>query len=381
MSSQPQPQLQINNNRIIKFYKENPTINFETTNLLMVELFEKLLFDMKHTTQESGIKDAILSLKNSLMSEPTIIPEFIDRIDTKMTTILFNIENSEKNMKEIKEINDTQYSTNGKIMNDLTELLERFRNNHQKQIGHDNQLSILLSQIFNSGDITIPYPDGNNSGSFLLKRIRKPSILIQNKDQTDNIGINDINCFLQAIEENNCSGIFLSQNSGISLKKDFQIEFQNNNILLFIHNVEYSSIKIETAVNIIDSLFSKLRLLKFDNNNDTSHTIPKDILDTINNEYQLFISQKNAVIDVFKESQKKVLSQIDEIRFPCLDKYLSTKYTNPVIKTGLKCVLCNSYSANNLKALAAHKRGCIRKMKPPQIGGGGDVSNILITNG
>jgi len=80
-----------------------------------------------------------------------------------------------------------------------------------------------------------------------------------------------------------------------------------------------------------------------------------------NNEYQLFLSQKNALFEVFKESQKKVFAQIDEIRFPSLDKFLSTKYAAPIQKPGLKCDLCKLFNANNLKALAAHKRGCARK--------------------
>ena len=75
----------------------------------------------------------------------------------------------------------------------------------------------------------------------------------------------------------------------------------------------------------------------------------------------MFITQKLAVIDVLKESQKKVIAQIDEIKFPSLDKYLSGKYSAPIIKSGLKCDICKYYSANNLKALAAHKRGCMRK--------------------
>jgi len=113
---------------------------------------------------------------------------------------------------------------------------------------------------------------------------------------------------------------------------------------------------------------------------ENAYSIPKDVLDTINNEYQLFISQKNAVIEVFKESQRRVLSQIDEIKFPCLDKYLSTKYTTKIVKAGMKCDLCNSYLANNLKALAAHKRGCVRKRgaTPSTNGIGGMGENVLV---
>ena len=158
---------------------------------------------------------------------------------------------------------------------------------------------------------------------------------------------------------NKC-GILISQYSGISNKNDFQIEFHDNNVIIFVHNSEYSNHKIEAAVNIIDHLYSKLHQFNKTGVND-DYTIPKDILETINNEYQMFMTQKLAVIDVLKESQKKVIAQIDEIKFPSLDKYLSGKYSAPIIKTGLKCDICKCYSANNLKALAAHKRGCMRK--------------------
>ena len=94
---------------------------------------------------------------------------------------------------------------------------------------------------------------------------------------------------------------------------------------------------------------------------ETNIHIPKDILDKVNNEYQLFLSQKNAVVDVLKDTQKKVIAQMDEIKFPFLEKYLSTKFVAPVCNSGLKCDVCKNYSANNLKALAAHKRGCLRK--------------------
>ena len=128
---------------------------------------------------------------------------------------------------------------------------------------------------------------------------------------------------------------------------------------VFIHNMEFSSLKLELAVSVIDTISEKLR--QFNGKSNGDQTIPKEVLDSINSEYQFFISQKNAVIDVFKESQRKVLSQIDEIRFPNLDKFLSTKYTSTIQKQGFKCELCKSFSGNNLKALAAHKRGCLRK--------------------
>jgi hypothetical protein len=213
----------------------------------------------------------------------------------------------------------------------------------------------VLTRVYNSAEISISH----QTGLILLKRQRKSNILIENRDAEENISVDELTRFMTQIDDQHCNGIFVSQQSGISSKKNYQIEIHNNNIIVFVHHGDYSSAKIEVAVDIIDNI--AIRLKQFKPNQIDDCAIPKEILDSINNEYQIFISQKSAVIEVFKESQKKVLSQIDEFRFPCLDKFLSTKYTAPIQKPGLKCDLCKSFCGNNLKALAAHKRGCIRK--------------------
>jgi hypothetical protein len=274
----------------------------------------------------------------------------------------------------LKDGNGNQFN-NQTIVSDLGEMLCEFRNSQVGKTSYNVQpLSAILTKLFNSAEISLQNTIGN-PGIVLLKRIRKNNILVQNKDSEENISTDDINSFMHLIEENNCNGIFLSQRSGIATKKNFQIELHNNNVIIFVHNCEYSPSKIELAISVIDNLSSKLRQFRGKSEDDCN--IPKDVLDTINNEYQLFISQKNAVIDVFKESQRKVLAQIDELRFPSLDKYLSTKYSAPIQKPGLKCDLCKSFSANNLKALAAHKRGCMRKLAVSPITTQVTISNTI----
>ena len=82
------------------------------------------------------------------------------------------------------------------------------------------------------------------------------------------------------------------------------------------------------------------------NVNTSGIHITKELLEKINNEYQLFISQKTAVVDLLKENQKKVINQMDEIKFPFLDKYLSTKFSAPVATCGLKCDVCKNIGLN-----------------------------------
>ena len=123
--------------------------------------------------------------------------------------------------------------------------------------------------------------------------------------------------------------------------------------------MEYSPEKLQTAIDIIDTISTKLT--DFNNSSDQKYTIPKDVLDEINREYQMFISQKEMIVNTVKDTYKKLLSQIEEFRFTTLDKFLSTRYSY-FKKQGYICNLCNVFSVSTLKGLAAHKRGCNRKI-------------------
>lgn len=200
----------------------------------------------------------------------------------------------------------------------------------------------------------------NMSDSFVLRRKYKPVICLKTSDSEENIPMNTSEELIMSIDDERCHGILMSQNSGISNKDHFEIELHNNYIIVYLHKMNYDETILKTAVDIIDHLSSKLNFLK-SNIHNKELAISKDIMDSINNEYHMFISQKLAVVDVLKENQKRIFSQLDELKMPSLDKYLSQHYLVPVAKPGIKRELCNSYNANNLKALAAHKRGCIRK--------------------
>ena len=366
--------LELSNQRVCKFYEDNPSISFEAVNLMIIDLFEKaLLSDKENITNH---RKPLTTLFNDENASNNSIHDFMDNFEKKSSTMIQNVqqpiysficaseERINSNLNLIKDGNATIQTAQTKFMTDLGDILQKFNQNNTEQNNAKN-LSGVLTKMYNSAEVHNPNKTPNSNGLILLKRIRKSNILIDNKNSEENVTNDEVQVFLSSIDEQNCNGIFISQQSGISGKKNYQIELHNNNIIVYVHHGDYQPAKIEVAVDIIDQLSAKMRQFKHQTEDDC--TIPKEMLDTINNEYQLFLSQKNAVVDVFKESQKKVLSQIDEIRFPTLDKYLATKYSAPIQKPGLKCELCKSFSANNLKALAAHKRGCIRKQQPSPI--------------
>ena len=464
--------LSITNSRICRFYEENPNIDFESINLIFIDLFEKLALNMEssviqteilsaikeNNSKLTDINQSIASMKENITTLQSNVytnmrsqfidmrNEYIDSVKTifsqhtfenispmleknnttlfDKTCLLLNDIIPKNNKQFYSEINDSltgfyksiaedtkslSKSMDGQALKDfiqnfeiksslmlqnvqqpiyayisasedrinnsintvkdgnnigqavqeLTTLLTQIQSSKHSPFSNSaNPMTSILTKLYNSAEISL-HNSGTQNGITLLKRIRKTNILIQNKDSDNNIGLDEVDQFMQAIEDQNCNGIFLSHKSGIVSKKNFQLEVHNNNVIIFVHNAEYIPSKVELAIAIIDNLSSKLRQYKGKTEDDCA--IPKEVLDTINNEYQLFVSQKNAIIDVFKESQRKVLTQIDELRFPSLDKFLSTKYAAPIQKPGLKCDLCKSFSGNNLKALAAHKRGCMRK--------------------
>jgi hypothetical protein len=88
-------------------------------------------------------------------------------------------------------------------------------------------------------------------------------------------------------------GIFLSQHSGIAGKSNYQIDYHKGLVLLYVHNVDYSREKIQLAVDIIDNLSSKLE--EFVEEESLETHISRDVLESINTEYQEFSLKKDSI--------------------------------------------------------------------------------------
>jgi len=345
-----------NNDSLLTYFREYldnfyTKIRKDTDDLLQTT-------DTKITSD--SIKDFIqhFELKSSIMINSLQQPicSFIlaseNRINQQIATA--NDENARELVILSQKIQD-------KLVQDIDSLLNSHRTpNVNLSPIKGNPMLGMLTKMYNSAEIIVCETQPTNS-LIQLKRMRKQPVFIKSLEIDENVLVDDVNQFISSIEDRNACGILVSQKSGISNKKDFTIEIYNHNVVVFVHNGDYSTHKIESAINIIDNLYTKIRQFSVSHVAGSSDFhIPKDVLDSINQEYQTFISQKNAILELLKENQKKVTTQLDEFRFPQLDKYLATKYCTPIQKPGLKCDICKSFSGNNLKALAAHKRGCIR---------------------
>ena len=84
-------------------------------------------------------------------------------------------------------------------------------------------------------------------------------------------------------------------------------------------------------------------------------TIPKDVLDKINEECQVFITQKMGLQKLVKDFQVKMCKQLEEMTLPSLDKYLASRYTSASAQN----IVCScGFPCKNKQALASHKRAC-----------------------
>jgi hypothetical protein len=214
----------------------------------------------------------------------------------------------------------------------------------------------LLSRTFTTASISRE----SGANEYILSREDKPEIYIETQDVREhNIGVSDVKRFIKRAIEKNTNSILISQYTGITSKPNYHIEIHNKIVVIFLHKMLYSQDTIQIATDMIDALSSKLT--DFCSLSNSEYSIPKDILDNVNREYQQFILQKETIVTAFKDHHKRLLSQLDDMRFSTLDKYLSTRYSS-CKKQGYNCDLCNNFNVGTLKGLAAHKRGCARKL-------------------
>ena len=262
--------------------------------------------------------------------------------------------------ESIKKREDPTFTFYYKLIYELNDILHQLPKSEESE----NAISFehILSQQFPTASIS---REPANANEYLLMRENKSAIYIETHDMREhNIGLSEVKQFLKRAIEKNTNSVIVSQYTGITSKPNYHIEIHNNIVVIYLHKLAYSYDSIQVAADMIDSISAKLT--DFCSLSENKYSIPKDILDCINREYQQFILQKETIITGFKDQQKYLLTKLDDMRFSTLDKYLSTRYSS-CKKQGYNCELCNNFNVGTLKGLAAHKRGCARKLQKAEL--------------
>uniref|UniRef100_A0A6C0ET76 SAP domain-containing protein n=1 Tax=viral metagenome TaxID=1070528 RepID=A0A6C0ET76_9ZZZZ len=369
------------------------------TNLLLNELLPKTN-DTITTKINDTIKDLQRSIQednNRLSANPESFNELLSSMDSKFTTAMLNTQLAlsstnekidyglkdlrsnhdqqissvkelnnlnqqtikdalERSTNDIKQYNEQQFTTVKDIASTsqlgVTEMLKKMDGASTKGKVSENILSSILQKMYPSGDIQF-VGTTKESGDFILKRDNKPTILIENKNWERNVIQEEVKKFLRDIELNKCCGLFLSQNTGVANKQNYEINIHDGNVLVYIHYVNNDPEKIKIGIDIIDHF--KEMLSELESSDVDIDTISKDVLIDINKEYNIFASQKLIILKTIKDFHQTMTKQLDIMSFPSLKEFLGTRYGES--SSGEKCEFCGR-SCKNYAALKAHHRGC-----------------------
>ncbi len=301
-------------------------------------------------------KEEMNNMSNTISKE-----ELLKMIEIKYNDLINNIKIPlEEYLNDIKKDNLKTSITQEIINTKISEYINKFNNSYDKGLLSENKLNYIMNNLYKTGEIINTSKD-NHKCDLLLRRQDKKDILIENKDYKDNVPKCEINKFLSDLINYNkthhesVNGLLISQNSGIANKNNYQIEIDNNNIILYIHNCCYDQEKIKLGIEIIDHLSIILKDINKTTNN--TYNISNETLHEINNEYLNFMNRRQTLKSFINDSTKKMIDQLMDIELPNLSNILKTKYTT-ITTDDLVCKKCKNYIGKNKKALSVHYRSC-----------------------
>lgn len=334
----------------------------DNSNVMKNEISTSIIshFQERDFSSESmeKINSIVESQFNSYMDKTKLfyaekLPSMLDTSNKSLIqTFTASEERINSSLSEIREKSVVNTENTSELKQTINDHILSTKTSSRKGDLSENKLLPILSQIFPTDDII-----HNGSGKqahccdYSIIRSSNKNILVENKDYIGNIGPDNIKKFIDDIERNNCHGIFISQQSGISGKENYKIDIHKGNVLVYLHNVNYDGSKIRAAVEIIDQLSERLNEIDLDEN-----SISKDDLDTINVEFNNFIESKENIIKMVNDFQKRVVTSIKQLNLSCLEKYLTNKYAH-MKSFDFLCEYCNK-GWDSRRALAAHKKAC-----------------------
>lgn len=354
-------------NVFTQIVQDNTKSLLDKTSSLLHEVLpnnDKFIESQFKLFQQSINLDLVKILNDSRsISIDNKLSEFATQLDMKFTNLLHKCINTteERLSNKINVINDTNnkmYSNQDKLITSMTEIADKFKNSSYKGNYGENILFNVLTTMYPTAEIIDTSKDGSKCGDLLLKRDDKETILFENKVYTCNVPQDEVNKFQRDVHLHEYNGIFLSQSSGILGKHNFSIEINSkNNILLYIHKVNYSQDIIKLGIDVIDTISEYIH--KKEISEDEKVSIDYNVLDTINREVSSFINKKKELVDLIKESQKSVLHKLEEMNISStLVSILNQHFGSISQKREYRCITCNKFSGKSAASLSAHRRHC-----------------------
>ena len=317
---------------------------------IMGELYKNVSEDTKSLLTQTVTQD---TLNKYLVEFDAKITKTIESSQTILNSSLSNTEQRlETRMDNIRELSSNSNNVTESLNSSVNNLLNKFENSSVKGAMSENLTVDVLEKLYPTAEID-PVGQTKETGDVMLIRMNRPKILVENKSWNRPVLQAEVSKFIRDIEVQKCSGIFLSQTSKITTKENYEINFHNGNVLVYLHDVNNDPEKIKIAVDIIDHL--KVKLDEYEDDVSETDNIPKETLEYINAEYQTFVSAKSNILKLGKDFNRNLSKQLDDMLMPSLEGFLSTKFSFSSNK--YNCEYC-SFVGKNQQSKAAHLRGC-----------------------
>lgn len=249
----------------LNFLQENNIdINDIIDNLL--QPYDKLCKTDNNKEKENILNDLLKNFLNVQANENIETRKRLQIIDEKVSNV--SIDNNQILYDKISnKITNNSLEIREKILNIETKLVDVI--NEKKSVENtpilkgtksEDILYNILSSTFQEYEIERTSTLNNSADFKICYKDNKP-ILLENKIYKTPVPKKEVVKFINDIKTHNCNGIFLSQTSGISSRSNFEIEFVEKNIILYIHNNNYNPDHIKLAVKAIESISEKIKTI------------------------------------------------------------------------------------------------------------------------
>jgi hypothetical protein len=268
-------------------------------------------------TIDEFLNNITSSVGQSQQTFSSLINSSEQRIESRLT-------DSNNKMNEMKQIFTENNYSQQILQQNVTEILKKFEKGTGKgNISEHVTYNIILS-LFPCAQIDHVGNEQKETGDIILVRPNKPKILIENKDHdSKNVPKHEVDKFIRDCEVQNCCGIMLAQHRGITNKQNFEIQINNGNVLLYVHEVNFDVDKIKTAVEIVENF--KIKLDELDVKEDGC-VIENELLEYINKEFIQYTNQKYTLLKLVRDFNEKMNASLQELKMPNLEKYLSSRF-------------------------------------------------------
>jgi len=324
--------------------------NFKLLQSHIINETNKLLSSsMNQKNIDEFINNSNITMSQTINTITSIITSIENKIENRLNINSSKIDDLQKNMTD-------NHFNNVKLQQNVTEMLKKFEKGSGKGNVSENVLYNILLSLFPCAQIDYVGNEIKETGDIILIRNNKPKILIENKDHDAcNVPKHDVDKFIRDCEIQQCCGIMFSQNRGIANKENYELQINNGNILLYVHNVNFDNDKIKTAIEIVEQFKTKFDEINADND---ICNIETSVLEEINKEFNNYTSQKHSLLKLVKDFNEKINASINDLKMPSLEQFLSKHYATSSNQGNNICKYCEKFIP---KSLSQHYRYCIDK--------------------